>query len=123
MEDKYWKDYTQFIQTTEKLAGLSPADLLSLYETLIEELENPDRDIFEWIYENANEKYTRTKIQLILDSDDLKDNMLKNEFLEKIKALDRRIQKFLKIEYVNDKEIWKSFSDDVIDWEKVKKAK
>jgi len=95
---------------------------LGLYETLIEELEDPDRDIFEWIYENVKEKYTRTKIQIILDAHDLRNNILKNEFHEKIKALDFRIQKFLKIEYVNNKEIWRSFSDDVIDWGKVKKS-
>lgn len=120
MSDTYWQDYTRFIEVTEKISGLSPADLLSRYEILIEELEDTEKDIFEWIYENTSDKYTRAKIQLVLDSGDLKNNVLKNEFQEKINGLDTRMKRFLKDEYT--KRNWKEiFSDEVIDWKKVKK--
>ncbi len=98
MEDKYWSDYTIFIKTVEDLTKFSPSDLIDLYTKLVEELENAkNKDILEWIYEDVNEEYTRTKIQTVIESDKLIENLLLDEFCKKINILDQRMGKFLKL--------------------------
>ncbi len=120
MTNDYWKDYASFIKIVESNTGHSPADLLSAYKLLVEELEN--NDILEWIYEDQSEGYTRTKIQLILESSDLNGNALLKEFEEKIKVLDSRMEKFIKKQTVENSGWQKGFSPDLIDWDKVKKG-
>ncbi|MAQ75450.1 MAG: hypothetical protein CL613_03855 [Aquimarina sp.] len=55
-DQKYWKDYTEFIQEVENLTNLSPSALLLRYEELIAELNDEEEDYFlEWKYELNHE--------------------------------------------------------------------
>ncbi|RZS93247.1 hypothetical protein [Aquimarina brevivitae] len=60
-DQKYWKDYTEFIQEVENLTNLSPAALLLRYEELIAELNDEEEDYFlEWKYElNLDRKFRK----------------------------------------------------------------
>ena len=117
-KEKYWSDYTKFIELAETSTGLSPADLLERYEILISELES--NLYFEWIYENTGEEPTITKIHNLLSNELFKNNILRNEFHQKIGDLDTRMKKFLIASSLNDENWWVDFKEDKIDWEKVK---
>ncbi len=98
---------------------MSPSELLDLYKSLIEELENfKTKGVFEWVYEDLQTDYTRVLIQKVADDDLLKENVLKDEFLEKIVLLDVRLEKFIRTDFQNVD--WKkNFKPDYIDWERV----
>ena len=106
-QDKYWTDYTEFIKLSETITGLSPANLIDRYQTLINELET--KNYLEWIYENMEDEFTITKIHKLLGQESLKDNILKNEFKEKTNALDSRMKRFLIPSIVNDENWWIDF--------------
>ncbi len=68
-DEKYWKDYTEFIKEVENLTELSPAELLSQYEILIAELNDiEEEDYLEWQYEFDFDLWTRKKIQNVIQS-------------------------------------------------------
>jgi hypothetical protein len=112
-----WNDYTEFIKLAETFTGLSPSGLIERYHTLISELETKTQ--LEWIFENMEDEFTITKIHNLLNHDLLKDNILKNEFGQKIHELDIRIKKFLIPSISNNENWWVEFKEDKIDWTKV----
>lgn len=96
MNDKYWSDYTAFLNTVQTLWQHTPANLLEFYTDLVVALENEEDTnytFFEFEYEN--DFNYRMIIQEIIDSPDLKNNLLKGEFEVKISELDKRMIKFL----------------------------
>ena len=110
-QDKYWTDYTEFIKVAETFTGLSPADLIDKYQILIDELEI--NEYLEWIYENTEDEFTITKVHKLLNQESLKDNILKDEFEEKIKELDSRMKRFLIPSIANDENWWIEFKEDI----------
>ena len=116
-QEKYWTDYTEFIRVAESTTGLSPSDLIEQYRTLVNELET--KDCLEWIYETMEDEFTITKIHKLLNHELLKQNILRNEFMEKIHELDIRIRNFLIPSVSNDENWWLDFKNDKIDWSKV----
>ena len=123
MEDKYWTDYTIFIDTVEGLTKYNPAEILERYTILVRELEHgDDQDFLEWQYESETDGYTRTKIQSVLDCEILNGNLLLDEFQKKIDVLDKKLEKFLKANDYNDDTWKKRFTPDLIDWQKVRGA-
>ena len=113
-QDKYWNDYTEFIKLAEAVTGLSPSDLIDRYQSLINELET--KKYLEWIYENMEEEPMIIKIHKLINHDSLKNNILKNEFKEKIDELDIRMKKFLIPSISNNENWWIEFNEDKIDW-------
>jgi hypothetical protein len=95
-DEKYWKDYTEFINEVEKLTELSPADLLSRYKMLIEEMNDADEDYYlEWQYELGYDFWTRQKIQKVIDHKLISDNVLLKEFMEQIEKMDLELKKHI----------------------------
>ena len=95
-EEKYWKDYTEFINEVEKLVELSPANLLSRYKMLIEELNDTDEDFYlEWKYELDYDLWTRQKIQKVIEHQLISDNILLKEFKEQIEKMDSELKKHI----------------------------
>ena len=117
-KEKYWSDYTVFIKIAEASTGLSPSDLIERYEILITELETKNQ--LEWIYENMQDEFTIVKIHQLINHELLEDNMVKNEFKEKIRELDIRMKKFLIPSISSNENWWVEFKEDKIDWRKVK---
>jgi len=93
MDEKYWKDYTQFIKLSEETTGKSPADLLEHYKTLVEELEHDNYQL-EWQYEESENQKTFQNIHQLLHIEELKSNLLKQYFENEITMLDERIKPF-----------------------------
>lgn len=92
--EKYWKNYTEFINEVEKLTELSPADLLSRYNILIEELNDTDEDYYlEWKYELSYDVWVRKKIQSIIEHKPIEKNILLKEFKEQIEIMDSELKK------------------------------
>ncbi|MGZ8522792.1 MAG: hypothetical protein ACXWV1_00115 [Chitinophagaceae bacterium] len=116
-QETYWSDYTEFISLAEAVTGLSPSELIERYEILITELETNNQ--LEWIYENMQDEFTIVKIHQLINHERLKDNILKNEFKEKIRELDARMKKFLIPSISNNENWWVEFKEDKIDWAKV----
>ena len=95
-DEKYWKDYTEFIKEVENLTELSPANLLSQYEILIAELNDiEEKDYLEWQYEFDYDLWTRQKIQNVIDHKPISENILLNQFKEKINRLDSELKKHI----------------------------
>jgi len=95
-DEKYWKDYTKFINEVEKLTELSPTDLLSRYKTLIEELNDADEDYYlEWQYELDFDLWTRKKIQKVIDHKPISKNVLLKGFKEQIESMDSELKKHI----------------------------
>lgn len=95
-DEKYWTDYTEFINEVEKLTGVSPATLLSQYKVLIEELNDIEEDFYlEWKYELDYDFWTRQKIQKIIDHNSISDNILLTDFKKEIYNLDSELKKHL----------------------------
>ena len=95
-DEKYWKDYTEFINEVEKLTKFSPADLLSQYKILIEELNDADEYYYlEWQYELDNDLWTRQNIQKVIDHKLISDNVLLIGFKEQIKQMDFELKKHI----------------------------
>ncbi len=95
-DEKYWKDYTEFIKEVENLTELSPAELLSQYEILIAELNDiEEEDYLEWQYEFDFDLWTRKKIQNVIDHKPISENILLNEFKEKINEMDSELKKHI----------------------------
>ncbi|MBU2928838.1 hypothetical protein [Winogradskyella psychrotolerans] len=95
-DEKYWKDYTEFIKEVENLTEFSPADLLSQYEILIAELNDiEEEDYLEWQYEFDYDLWTRQKIQNVIDHKPISENILLNQFKEKINELDSELKKHI----------------------------
>jgi hypothetical protein len=98
-KDKYWSDYTTFLETVSRLTKLSPADLLDFYTEFVESLETKNADSYtRFEYEVDNDFYFRTVIQTILDTREIAGNLLLQEFKNKINSLDKRIKPFLATE-------------------------
>jgi hypothetical protein len=116
-QEKYWNDYTEFIKLAEASTVLSPSDLIERYEMLIAELETKNQ--LEWIYENMQDEFTIVKAHKLINHELLKDNILKNEFKEKIRELDVRMKKFLSPSISNNENWWIEFKEDKIDWSKI----
>lgn len=95
-DEKYWKDYTEFIDEVEKLTELSPADLLSRYKILIEELNDANEDYYlEWHYELDYDLWTRQKIQKVIDHKLISKNVLLKDFKEQIERMDSELKKHI----------------------------
>lgn len=93
-DERYWKDYTEFINRVEKLTGLSPSELLSRYKLLIEELNDVDEDYYlEWKYEFDDDLWTRQKIQNVIDHKPISKNVLLKDFKTQTGNLDSEIKK------------------------------
>ncbi len=88
--------------------------MIEKYENLIAELET--NNYLEWIYENMEDEFTITKIHNLVDHALLKDNILKNEFKEKILELDIRMKTFLIPSLLNNENWWVDFNFDKIVW-------
>lgn len=96
MNEKYWSDYTTFLNKVQTLWRYSPADLIEFYTHFVVALENNEIDNYTFYeYELDNDFYHRTVIQEIIDSLDLKGNQLRDEFEVKILELDKRMIVFL----------------------------
>lgn len=95
-DKKYWEDYTEFINQVEKLTDFSPSDLLSRYETLSEELKDVNQDFYlEWRYEIDYDLITRHKIEKVINHRQISENILLQEFKQKIESLDLEIKKHI----------------------------
>ena len=95
-DEKYWKDYTEFIEEVEILTELSPADLLSQYEILIAELNDiNEEDYLEWQYEFDYDLWTRQKIQNVIEHKPISENILLKHFKGKINELDLELKKYI----------------------------
>ncbi|NOU59611.1 hypothetical protein [Marinifilum caeruleilacunae] len=95
-DEKYWQDYTEFINEVEKLTELSPVDLLSRYKELIEELIETDKEYYlEWKYELDYDLWTRQKIQKVLDNNLISENILLKDFKAQILELDTELKNIL----------------------------
>ena len=95
-DQKYWKDYTEFINKVEKLTELSPADLLSRYKMLIEELKDADEDYYlEWQYELDYDLWTRQKIQKVIEHELISKNIFFKDFKEQIEKMDSELKKYI----------------------------
>ena len=95
-DEKYWKDYTEFINEVEKLTELSPENLLSLYKKLIEELNEADEDYYlECKYELDYDLCIRQKIQKVIDHKLISENVLLKDFKEQIEKLDSELKKHI----------------------------
>jgi hypothetical protein len=95
-DEKYWKDYTEFINEVEKLTELSPADLLSRYKMLIEELNDADDEYYlEWQYELDYNLWTRKIIQKVIDHELISENILLKSFKEQIDKMDSELKKYV----------------------------
>lgn len=95
-DEKYWKDYTEFIEEVEKLTRLSPADLLSQYEILISELRDIEEAYYlEWQYEFDFDLWTRQEIQNVINHKPISENILLKQFKEKINELDSDLKKHI----------------------------
>jgi hypothetical protein len=93
-DEKYWKDYTDFINEVEKLTELSPAELLFRYKTLIEELNDPDENYYlEWQYDLDYDLWTRQLIQKVIDHNVISENILLKSFKEQIEYMDSELKK------------------------------
>ncbi|GAA0734219.1 hypothetical protein GCM10009430_49130 [Aquimarina litoralis] len=95
-DEKYWTDYTEFLNEVEKLIELSPSDLLSRYKILIEELNDADEDYYlEWKYELDYDLWTRKKIQKVIEYKPIEKNILLKEFKEQIEIMDSELKKHI----------------------------
>jgi hypothetical protein len=105
--DKYWSDYTTFINAAEEHTGLSPSNLIDRYKILIEELETDN--YLEWIYEEMQNEYTVKQIHQLINMDLLRENILNSAFAKEVNLLDERFKVFLKGVRKNDDSWWKDF--------------
>jgi len=107
---QYWKEYTEFLQKTNDLTNLSPIELQTKYEELIEEFkECQENENTKIEYELDYELLIRNDIQLVLLNKDLCDNRFRNEFEAKVVALDLEIKQFLICDE-NKMDWWNSYS-------------
>ena len=96
--EKYWKDYTIFIEIVESTTHFSPANLLKNYQELIAELDS-GKEYYEdeWDYEYEEDMYIRKQIQRVIENPNLSNNILFEEFQNKIKIISiNYLQNFLK---------------------------
>jgi len=95
-DEKYWKDYTKFINEVENLTKVSPAALLSHYKMLVELLNDADEKCpFEWEFELAYETWIRHDIQKVIDHKPLLENVLFKYFKVQIEILDSEFKKHI----------------------------
>jgi len=95
-DEKYWKDYTEFLTEVKKITQLSPADLLLSYKLLIEELNNINENYYlDWQYELDYDLCIRQEIQKIIDHKLISENALLREFEIQIKNMDLDFKKFI----------------------------
>ena len=103
--EKYWKDYTIFIEIVESTTQFSPADLMRNYQELISELANGNEYCQdEWDYEFDEDMYIRKQIQKVIENPNLLNNSLFKEFRDKIETLDFEFKKH--IENENESNWW-----------------
>lgn len=96
--EKYWADHSEFIKEVENLTGLSPANLLAEYQSLIADLTYIDQDFYlEFPSEFNYDLEIRQKIQNVMDLKQISENILLKEFKEEIKKLDSELKKYILI--------------------------
>lgn len=104
--EKYWKDYTDFIESVESLTGFSPASLLEIYQELVTKLDNGKEYYESYAYEE--DIFIRKQIQEIIEYPSLSNNILFEEFRDKIEKLDSEFKKH--IENNNDLKWWEKLN-------------
>lgn len=119
-EANYWNDYSFFIKRTEELTKYAPSSLLELYEDFVKELEEGVGASFEDSINDDVDPLDFIRLSyVVLDDEKLRTNVLKEEFEQNVKQVEKRLKQFL-IPHVNDADWKKNFKTDYIDWSKTK---
>lgn len=119
-DEKYWNDYSLFIQRVEEITRQSPSNLLEHYISLVEELEQmPGGDGIEWVYEEFLDENVRQLIQKALDDNKVANNILLLEFSKQVSEIDLRMQEFLIPDVKQNLDWRKDFKIAFIDWNRL----
>lgn len=113
--EQYWKDFTTFIKEVEKIARVSPSNLLEAYQYIVDGLETGTllSDLHEWEPEDvANDEdgfsITIRDVHKVINNEILQKNLLYTRWAERVIELDEQMIKHIKTEFLITNE-WKSW--------------